>query len=197
MSPTDAIFKSGGILVNQSGNRFGNESSPAAELAMQEKCAGFIIIDETIAKKFNSAPNYISTAPGIAFAYFTDYKRGRPDLVTSAKTVNELAATIKIDVKNLEQSIASSGLKAPFISLGPVYSMLTVTEGSLAINAKLQVLKEDGSVVKGLYAVGAVGQGGMLLKGHGHHIGWAMTSGMLVGEEVAQALKSQYSGVTS
>jgi fumarate reductase flavoprotein subunit len=197
MSPTDAIFKSGGILVNQSGNRFGKESSPAAELAMQENCAGFIIIDETIAKKFNSAPNYISTAPGIAFAYFTDYKRGRPDLVTSAKTVKELAATIKTDVKNLEESIASSGLKAPFISLGPVYSMLTVTEGSLAINAKLQVLKDDGSVVKGLYAVGAVGQGGMLLKGHGHHIGWAMTSGMLAGEEVAQALKSQYSTVTS
>jgi fumarate reductase flavoprotein subunit len=72
-----------------------------------------------------------------------------------------------------------------------------VTEGSLAINAKLQVLKDDGSVVKGLYAVGAVGQGGMLLKGHGHHIGWAMTSGMLAGEEVAQALKSQYSTVTS
>jgi fumarate reductase flavoprotein subunit len=189
MSPTDAIFKSGGILVNQKGNRFGSEDSPAAELAMQEKCAGFIIIDEAIAKKFNSAPNYISTAPGIAFAYFSDYKRGRPDLVTSAKTVNELAASIKTDAKNLGESIASSDLKAPFISLGPVYSMLTVTEGSLAINAKLQVLKDDGSVLKGLYAVGAVGQGGMLLKGHGHHIGWAMTSGMLVGEIVAEARK--------
>jgi fumarate reductase flavoprotein subunit len=49
------------------------------------------------------------------------------------------------------------------------------------------VLREDGSPIPGLLAVGGVGQGGMLLKGHGHHIGWAMTSGRLAGTALADA----------
>jgi fumarate reductase flavoprotein subunit len=62
--------------------------------------------------------------------------------------------------------------------------MLTVTEGALCINSELQVLAKGGKVIPGLFAVGAIGQGGMLLKGHGHHIGWAMTSGLLAGESI-------------
>jgi fumarate reductase flavoprotein subunit len=184
MSPTDDLFKSGAILVNRSGVRFGAEERPAAELAMQDGSSGFIIMDEAIAKKFEAAPHYISTAPGIAFAYFSDYKRGRPDLVRSAKSLEELARNLGVSSEFLSASIGSSKLSAPFISLGPVLSMLTVTEGALCINSELQVLAKGGKVIPGLFAVGAIGQGGMLLKGHGHHIGWAMTSGLLAGESI-------------
>jgi len=31
--------------------------------------------------------------------------------------------------------------------------------------------------IAGLYAVGSTGQGGLLLKGHGHHLAWAFVSG--------------------
>jgi len=37
-----------------------------------------------------------------------------------------------------------------------------------------------------LYAAGAAGQGGLLLAGNGHHIGWAVTSGRRAGRFAAQ-----------
>jgi fumarate reductase flavoprotein subunit len=72
--------------------------------------------------------------------------------------------------------------------MGPVFSMLTVTEGAVAVDTELRVLRADGTPIGGLRAVGGVGQGGMLLKGHGHHIGWAMTSGRLAGQSVSRNL---------
>lgn len=186
MSPTDDLFKSGAILVNRAGERFGQEERPAAELAMQEASSGYIILDETIAKKFDSAPHYISTAPGIAFAYFSDYKRGRPDLVRRARTVEDLAGIIGVDAETLKGSLSSTTLKGPFVSLGPVLSMLTVTEGALSVDPQLNVVTTDNNPISGLFAVGGIGQGGMLLKGHGHHIGWAITSGLVVGETIGR-----------
>ena len=37
----------------------------------------------------------------------------------------------------------------------------------------------------GLFAAGATGQGGLLLKGHGHHLAWAFTSGRRAGRSAA------------
>ena len=37
-----------------------------------------------------------------------------------------------------------------------------------------------------LYAAGSAGQGGVLLEGHGHHLGWAFTSGRLAGAHAAR-----------
>jgi hypothetical protein len=39
--------------------------------------------------------------------------------------------------------------------------------------------------VPGLWAAGIAGQGGLILKGHGHHIGWAFTSGRIAGRHAA------------
>ncbi|MET0457193.1 MAG: FAD-dependent oxidoreductase [Mycobacterium sp.] len=181
MSPSNALFEQGAVLVDGNGVRFGSEVSPAEELSTRPDCCGYIVLDESVAARFEHAPHHVSTAPGIAFAYFSDYARGRPDLITRAPDVATLARSIGVDADNLAQAVSSSTLRGPFVAMGPVYSMLTVTEGAVAIDAELRVLREDGSVIEGLMAVGGVGQGGMLLKGHGHHIGWAMTSGRLAG----------------
>ena len=55
--------------------------------------------------------------------------------------------------------------------------------GSLeqALNETLQVLDAKDQPIPGLYAAGSAGQGGLLLKGHGHHLIWAFTSGRLAG----------------
>ena len=185
MSPTDDIFRNGGVLLNTRGERFGREEKPAAELAMQDQSTGFIVIDTAIAEKFSRAPHYISTAPGIAFAYFPDYRRGRPDLVKEAPGIKQLADVMSADAEIVAEAVRGSSLKPPYIVLGPVLSMLTVTEGALAVDENLRVVSQHGNPIPGLFAVGAIGQGGMLLKGHGHHIGWAMTSGMLAGESIA------------
>lgn len=53
------------------------------------------------------------------------------------------------------------------------------------VNERLCVLNEEGRVVPGLYAVGQTGLGGQILWGHGLHIAWAITSGRLVGKQLA------------
>lgn len=185
MSPTDQMFRSGAILVNKAGTRFGQEERPAAELALEPEKMGYLIMDAAIARTYDTEPNHISTAPGIAFAYFSDYRKGRPDLVHRAHSATELAAKIGVSPDALTASIESSSLSGELIAMGPVYSMLTVTEGAIAVDDTLRVLRSDGTVVDGLFSVGGAGQGGMLLKGHGHHIGWAMTSGRILGRALA------------
>jgi fumarate reductase flavoprotein subunit len=186
MSPTDAIFQRGGILVDSTGKRFGEERNPAAELAARPGGRGFVVLDERIAAEFDTPPQHVSTAPGIAFAYFKDYRKGRPDLITEAKTPAEVSSRLGFDPARFTEAVGSSSLSPGYVVMGPVYSMLTVTEGSVAVDERHRVLREDGTAIDGLFAVGAVGQGGMMLKGHGHHIGWAMTSGRLAGQALAR-----------
>lgn len=186
-SPASDLFASGAVLVNKAGSRFCDERQSVASLSSQADACGYIILDQQIAEQFNRPPYAISTAPGIAFAYFDDYRRGRPDLVHRAANAAELAKQISVDPDNLARSVKEGSLTAPLYALGPVYSMLTVTEGGLAVDARLRVLDRQGAPIPGLYAVGGVGQGGMLLLGHGHHLAWAMTSGRLVGAWLARA----------
>lgn len=189
MSPSAQLFTEGAILVNRRGRRFCQETNSASELAFEDGGQGYIILDSAIARTFNDGTHAISTAPGIAFARFDDYKRGRPDLVTVGATVDELARHIRVDASELRASLEERrGFELPLYALGPVHSMLTVTEGGLAVDQQLRVLDTHGLPLKHLYAVGGIGQGGMMLLGHGHHIAWAMTSGRIAGEMVARNL---------
>jgi succinate dehydrogenase/fumarate reductase flavoprotein subunit len=74
---------------------------------------------------------------------------------------------------------------APYYALGPVKSYVIFTDGGLKVTERLEVTREDGTVVPGLYAAGSTGQGGLLLEGHGHHLGWAFISGRIAGRNAA------------
>src|SRR5208282_4857465 len=76
---------------------------------------------------------------------------------------------------------------APFIALGPVKSVFVHNEGGLAVDASHRVLGRGDKPIPGLYAAGATGQGGLLLKGHGHHLAWAFVSGRRAGRIAATA----------
>ena len=76
MSPRNVLFAEGAILIDNSGGRFAGEHAPADELSRRPERRGFIVLDESVAARFEHEPNYISTAPGIAFAYFSDYVQG-------------------------------------------------------------------------------------------------------------------------
>jgi fumarate reductase flavoprotein subunit len=184
-SPSSRLFEYGAILVNTEGERFCDEASSVDQLSTQPGATGFIVLDHRIAKAFEAAPNAISTAPGIAFAYFGDYRRGRPDLVSTAATPEALATRLGVDPRRLAEAVRARGFSGQLVAMGPVHSMLTVTEGGVAVDEQLRVLGEHDTPIEGLYAVGGVGQGGMLLLGHGHHIGWAMTSGRIAGRMAA------------
>ncbi|MDB5948116.1 MAG: fumarate reductase, partial [Ramlibacter sp.] len=151
-------------------------------------CTGYLVMPASVAGRFNAQPNYISTVPGIAYAYIADYERGRSDLVHRAADAATLAHRLGMDAARL---VLALGPVAPceLLALGPVHAMLTTTEGSLAVDEDCRVLDEQGCAVAGLYAVGCMGQGGMLLRGHGLHLAWAFTSGRVAGLRAAAAAR--------
>lgn len=205
LAPEPTLLRAGAVLVNHAGERFADElSRPELDVPRQTGKEAFILFDDRVAKQFQQWPNFVSTAPGVAYAYLDDYKRTRPDLYHEADTIEELAR--KIDVpedilrRNISQhnsALLSAGseearkglLKEPYYALGPVQSWIVFTEGGLAVNASHQVITENGTPIDGLFAAGSAGQGGAILAGHGHHIGWAMTSGRRAGRFAADRSK--------
>ena len=87
----------------------------------------------------------------------------------------------------LQASVSDSALsEPPFIALGPVRPVFVHNEGGLAVDGEHRVLGERDEPIRGLYAVGSTGQGGLLLKGHGHHLAWAFVSGRRAGRLAAR-----------
>lgn len=184
MSPVPALFQAGAIIVDTSGVQIGVGADPASDLAGRPGATGYIIGNAAIAERFSRFPDYISTAPGVAFAYFRDYERGRPDLLRWADDSRQLADRIGCDPGAL--AAATKSLEGRLFALGPVKAMLTVTEGGAATDDHGRVLRPDGESISGLYAAGGIGQGGLMLKGHGLHLAWAITSGRNAGRHAAQ-----------
>jgi fumarate reductase flavoprotein subunit len=198
LAPSHALFREGAILVNASGERFCDElGRPQDSIATQPGGTAFIVLDADVANKFEAWPNFVSTAPGVGYAYLQDYRRSRPDITFEAPTLEALGGKIGVGGRSLAAAVdrhnaelGSGGARkplanGPFTALGPAKSIILLTEGGLAVNDRLQVLREDGSVIAGLYAAGSAGQGGVILEGHGNHLGWAFTSGRLAGKNAS------------
>ena len=190
------VLTHGAVLVNRESKRYCDEQADAAtQTVRQTGGEGFVLFDQKVAEKLNAWPNFISTAPGVAYAYLDDYQRARKDIFFKADSIeiaaqlaglpSELHKTIKDH--NAEQS--SNGrptlTRPPFYLLGPIKAYLPFTEGGLAVDESLRVLTEQGEPINGLYAAGSNGQGGLLLEGHGHHLGWAFVSGRIAGAHAA------------
>ncbi|RPI11986.1 MAG: FAD-binding protein, partial [Acidobacteriales bacterium] len=151
-------------------------------------------------------PDYISTAPDIAYAYIQDYERLRPDVCRRSHSIAGLAREIGVDPDALESTVdaynrAAAGAEGdafcrkpgaplrvpPFWALGPVKSWIVTTEGGVRVNEAMEALDSTGTPIPGLYAGGSNGMGGLVLWGHGLHIAWALTSGRIAGRNAAQA----------
>lgn len=192
LAPSPMLFEAGALLVNRRGERFGNElDRPAWRLPDQPDKVGYIVIDQALAKRFSVWPDFVSTAPGIAYAYIPDYRRNRPDVYTEAPTLQALAARLGMKPATLAQSVSSASVhplgRGPYVALGPVRSVFVHSEGGLVVDTQHRVLGSDDQPLSGLYAAGSTGQGGLLLKGHGHHLAWAFVSGRRAGRLAAQA----------
>ena len=196
LAPSTALFDAGALLVNRRGERFGDERERAAwRLPDQPGRVGYILLDRRLATRFSAWPDFISTAPGIAYAYVPDYRRNRPDVCTEAATLSELATRLGMDPQALAHSAASASVctlaSGPWMALGPVRSVFVHNEGGLAVDTQHRVLDARAQPIAGLYAAGSTGQGGLLLKGHGHHLAWAFVSGRRAGRLSAQAAALQ------
>jgi len=197
LQPSQAIYEAGAILVNRDGRRFGDETGDLAlALPQQPDGAAFILFDRRIAERFSRWPHFVSTAPGAGYAYVRDYRRHRRDLWHQDNSIEGIARSLGMPEDALRKTVSeynetvSGGERGalaepPFCALGPLKTVLVFTDGGLAIDSVLRVLDREDKPIPGLYAAGSVGQGGMLLDGHGHHIGWAFTSGRIAGRRAS------------
>ena len=188
LAPSPELFKNGAILINRNGRRFCDElDQPAYALADQTKKLGYILIGGPVADQFSKWPHFVSTAPGVAYAYISDYRRNRPDVFTQAASLQSLARKLNMPADSLETLVGGSTAfeRPPFIALGPVRPVFVHNEGGLAVDLRHRVLSRDKQPIPGLYAAGSTGQGGLLLKGHGHHLAWAFVSGRRAGRFAA------------
>ena len=201
LAPSPSLFEEGAILINKDGRRFADErAGPALALAEQRDKVGWIVIDGRIARQFAAWPHFVSTAPGVAYAYVPDYRRNRPDVYAEAATIDALAAKIGVPSDAMAATITERNggavldgrnapplplAEAPFVALGPVRPVFVHSEGGLVVDERHRVLDAEDRPVPGLYAAGSTGQGGLLLKGHGHHLAWAFVSGRRAGRFAA------------
>lgn len=193
LGPSRELFEAGAILVNRDGSRFADElAQPAQAVPGQPGGVAYIVMAAATAARFSAWPHFISTAPGIAYAYLADYKRGRPDIYHEASDLASLAAKLGIPRVNLKASCAEVVddrrpriPDGPLVALGPVKSYVIFTDGGLRVTERHEVLGPGNVPIPGLYAAGSTGQGGLLLEGHGHHLGWAFVSGRRAGRNAA------------
>ena len=184
LAPSRKLFEEGAILINRNGFRFTDESGEIQfEIAKQPANEAFIVFDTQVAEKFTAWPNYISTAPGVAYAYLNDYRRNRRDIFHQAESLDALAARIGVPGGALAEGAPFT--TPPFYALGPLRSWIAFADGGLRVSPGMEVLSSAGEPIPGLYAAGSCGQGGVLLEGHGHHLAWAFTSGRIAGQSAA------------
>lgn len=207
--PDDKLFAAGAILVNTEGRRFCNElDRPYLKFFEQPDRIGYLVLDAKVAAEFSAWPNYVSTAPDIAYAYLADYRRLRPDIFREGPTVEDLAMAAGLRAAALRDTIetvrryhrndagaadpfgrkdwAAPFTQGPYVVLGPAKAYIVMTEGGLVVDDHLRVLAANtGQPIPGLYAAGCNGMGGFVLYGHGLHLAWAFTSGRLAGRHTA------------
>jgi fumarate reductase flavoprotein subunit len=178
------------VLVTARGHGFGAaRPRPAWRLPDQPGKLAYILVDSALAERFSAWPHFVSTAPGVAYAYVPDYRRNRPVVFTVAPTLEAVAERLSMNPLALARRAAEGGVRpvgaGPYVALGPVRSVFVHSEGGLMVDEQHRVLGADDQPLPGLYAAGSTGQGGLLLKGHGHHLAWAFVSGRRAGRFAA------------
>lgn len=159
---TEGVRGNGAILVNQTGHRFVNEMETrdivSEAILNQEGATCFIVFDQSVRESLSAIESYIDKG-----------------IITQGNTPEELAEAIGVDKDQLERTLEqyavfqSQGIDAEFgresmevpMNKPPYYAGLCApavhhTMGGVKIDTDAQVLKEDGSKIPGLFAVGEV-----------------------------------------
>jgi fumarate reductase flavoprotein subunit len=217
--PEPRLFLEGAVLVNANGRRFTNELEvPELATSRQPRGTAFLVFDAQLAARIATAADdsqgtrdgwlrngklYLSTFPGIAYAYLDDF-RERTDYFYEADSLAGLADQLRVPGAALEEDMgvtaeAAAGtrpdpfgktppgpgvLAPPFYAVGPLRPNIG-SSGGLKIDREMRVIDVDGGAIPHLYAAGITGASSALIAGHGHALSWAFTSGHLAGENAA------------
>ena len=194
---TWGLMMEGGIQVNVEGKRFSNEhegySEQAVKVLAQPEQIAFNIFDErllTLGREFED------------FRIAETVKA-----IISADSIEELSKKLSLSYENMKETFeycSNQAVKKTPDKFGRVFSpekllkpsffavkvtgALFHTQGGLAIDDKARVIKNDGSVVQGLFACGgaAYGVSGPDVSGYlsGNGLLTAIGLGYLAGNEV-------------
>ncbi len=193
------IANRGGILVNTNGVRFCNEYGGYSELTphvlAQPGGVAWLVFDDVNAQNTTRLPQF--TEAGI---------------VKTGATAAELAAAIEVNPAVLEATVTAyqasiergedefNRTKLPATFNGPYYAIqitgdLRHTQGGLVTDTNARVLREDGSLIPGLYAAGGVTEGfsseGGAAYMSGNGLLQALIFGKIAGENAATEVRGQ------
>ena len=159
---TEGLRGDGAILVNANGERFTDEVSTrdkvsAAEIA-QPGSFSWLIVDQAMADASNVIQGYITkgyTKQGATYEELA--KEIEVDPATFAATMEKWNGCVeaKTDADFGRTSFAGPLNTAPYYAI-KVSAGVHHTMGGVVINSSTEVLKEDGSVIPGLFAAGEV-----------------------------------------
>ena len=159
---TEGLRGDGAILVNTNGERFTDEVSTrdkvsAAEIA-QPGSFSWLIVDQAMADASNVIQGYITkgyTKQGATYEELA--KEIEVDPATFAATMEKWNGCVeaKTDADFGRTSFANPLNTAPYYAI-KVSAGVHHTMGGVVINSSTEVLKEDGSVIPGLFAAGEV-----------------------------------------
>ncbi|MBT4018997.1 MAG: FAD-dependent oxidoreductase [Alphaproteobacteria bacterium] len=146
-----ALLNNGGILVNQTGIRFCDESLGASELAA------------TVCQQDGSVWSVIDQGLYDGAMRFPDFKNLQTlRAIKSGATAAALAQACKLPVPALEETLAklekSPALTAPYHAI-KVTGALLQTQGGLAVDTNARVQRPDGSTLPNLFAGGGAARG--------------------------------------
>ena len=197
-----------GLLVNAAGQRLGDEGQGGVYIAnliarADDPLATTVVFDDAI---WQGPGRAASIPPNAALLEHggTLFKAG---------SLRELATMANIDAEGLEATVrdynaalaanataklnpprSSARRKAMPITTAPFYAApaccgLTYTMGGVRTNGNAQVLREDGSIMRGLYAAGATTGGleGGPVVGYAGGLMKALTFGLLAAEHLANS----------
>ena len=192
------ILYRGGILVNKNGERFTNEHKGYSELS-----------PEVLAQPDYHVYMVFNQENADATPKFADYDTA--GILTKADTLEKLATALSIDQEKFNATTEDymNGIEKGQDSLnrtlfpdnfdGPYYALeitadLRHTQGGLVTDTVGHVLKEDGTLIKGLYAAGGVMEGFSDTAGAGYMSGngllQAFVFGRLAGEHAATTTRA-------
>ena len=176
----------GGIMVNLSGHRFGDEttgySEYAAQLAGQDGAEGWLVFDKRIHDDS---------------LVFTDFQQTvESGALVWGETLADLAAAMAVDPEVLREEVdglaavatgtgsdrfgrtsVEAPLSPPFVAVRVVPALFH-TQGGLVVDEHARVLRPDRTPIPGLYASGGAAEG---ISGHG-------AAGYLAGNGLLPAL---------
>lgn len=159
---TEGLRGDGAILVNAEGKRFIDEVGTrdvvsAAEIA-QTGSYSWLIVDQAMADKSNVIQGYIKKGYTVTGQTYEELAEAMGvDAAAFAETMEQWNACVAAekDEEFGRTSFANPLDTAPYYAI-KVTAGVHHTMGGLKINPNTEVLKEDGSVIPGLFAAGEI-----------------------------------------